>query len=179
MSWIFPALAFHSGARGPQPCRVLSEVWSGACLCVGQFRSFNTFVLRQNSCHFAGDIFKCIFLNENVSISIEIQLKFVHSIPVLVQIMARRRPGGEPSLESVMVRLLKHICQLVVHWEMWQLCENIIFTHFIQATSHYLNQWWLVYWCIYASLGLNELISDCSPYLTRWGQVTGIYIWLN
>ena len=26
-----------------------------------------------------------------------------------------------------------------------------------QATKHYLNQWWLVYWCIYASLGLNEL----------------------
>ena len=26
-----------------------------------------------------------------------------------------------------------------------------------QATSHYLNQWWLVYWRIYASLGLNEL----------------------
>ena len=24
-----------------------------------------------------------------------------------------------------------------------------------QATSHYLNQWWLVYWRIYASLGLN------------------------
>ena len=28
-----------------------------------------------------------------------------------------------------------------------------------QATSHYLNQWWLVYWRIYASLGLNELIN--------------------
>ena len=26
-----------------------------------------------------------------------------------------------------------------------------------QATSHYLNQCWLVYWRIYASLGLNEL----------------------
>ena len=26
-----------------------------------------------------------------------------------------------------------------------------------QATSHYLNQWWLVYWRIYASLVLNEL----------------------
>ena len=25
-----------------------------------------------------------------------------------------------------------------------------------QATSHYLNQWWLDYWRIYASLGLNE-----------------------
>ena len=36
-----------------------------------------------------------------------------------------------------------------------------------QATSHYLNQWWLVYWCIYASLGLNELITTvmelCDP----------------
>ena len=27
----------------------------------------------------------------------------------------------------------------------------------IQATSHCLNQWWLVYWRIYASLGLNDL----------------------
>ena len=27
----------------------------------------------------------------------------------------------------------------------------------IQAASHYLNQWWLVYWRIYTSLGLNEL----------------------
>ena len=32
------------------------------------------------------------------------------------------------------------------------------FTDVDQATSHYLNQWWLVYWCIYSSLGLNELI---------------------
>ena len=27
-----------------------------------------------------------------------------------------------------------------------------------QATSHYLNQWWLVYGCIYASLSLSEFI---------------------
>ena len=27
----------------------------------------------------------------------------------------------------------------------------------VQTTSHYLNQWWLVYRCIYASFGLNEL----------------------
>ena len=31
-----------------------------------------------------------------------------------------------------------------------------------QATSHYLNQWWLVYWRIYASLGLNELRIWCN-----------------
>ena len=28
----------------------------------------------------------------------------------------------------------------------------------VQATSHYLNQWWLVCWRIYGSLGLNVLV---------------------
>ena len=36
----------------------------------------------------------------------------------------------------------------------WSLFLRVQLT---MATSHYLNQWWLVYWCIYASLGLNEL----------------------
>ena len=49
----------------------------------------------------AGDIFKCIFLNENVRISIRISQKFVpkrpiNNIPVSVQILARRRPGDKP-----------------------------------------------------------------------------------
>ena len=43
-------------------------------------------------------IFKCIFLNEDVWISIKISLKFVpkgpiNNIPALVQIMAWRQPG--------------------------------------------------------------------------------------
>ena len=38
---------------------------------------FNTLRLRQNGRHFPDDIFKCIFLNENVLISIKISLKFV------------------------------------------------------------------------------------------------------
>ena len=51
--------------------------------------------------HFPDDIFKCIFLNENVSISIKISPKFVprgpiDNIPPLVQIMAWRRPGDKP-----------------------------------------------------------------------------------
>ena len=46
--------------------------------------------------HHFPDIFKCIFLNEDVRISIEISLKFVprgpiNNIPSLVQIMAWRR----------------------------------------------------------------------------------------
>ena len=82
----------------------------------------NTLRPRQNGRHFTDDIFKCIFLNENISILTKISLNFVpkgriNNIQALVQIMA---------------------------W-CWQ------------ATNHYLNQWWLVYWRIYALLGLNEL----------------------
>ena len=73
---------------------------------------------------FSGDVFKCIFMNENIWISIKISLKLVpkgsiNNIPALVQIMAWRRRGD----------------------------------------NHFLNLWWLVYWRIYASLGLNELIA--------------------
>ena len=51
------------------------------------------------------------------------------------------------------------------HWSLFLCVQLTIFQHWFrcwlgtdQATSHYLNQWWLIYWCIYASLGLNELI---------------------
>ena len=76
---------------------------------------------RQNGRHLADDIFTCLFLNENMWISINISLNvvakgWINYIPVLVQIVAWCQPGA----------------------------------------SHYLNQWWLVYWCIYASLGVNE-----------------------
>ena len=55
------------------------------------------------------DIFKCIFLNENVWISIKISLKFVpkgliNNIPALVQIMVWRRLGDKPLSEVMMVR---------------------------------------------------------------------------
>ena len=43
------------------------------------------------------------------------------------------------------------INQIIQHWFRYWLGAG-------QTTSHYLNQWWLVYWHIYASLGLNELI---------------------
>ena len=54
---------------------------------------FNTLRPRQKGCYFPDDIFKCIFLLENIWISIKISLKFVpmcliNNIPALVQIMA-------------------------------------------------------------------------------------------
>ena len=43
---------------------------------------FNTLRPGQNGRHFPDDISKCISLNENVSISIEISLKFVSGGPI-------------------------------------------------------------------------------------------------
>ena len=68
----------------------------------------------QNCRNFADDIFKCIFLNENVWIAIKISLKFVpkiriNNITALVQKMAWRRPGDKPLSEPMMVSLLMHI----------------------------------------------------------------------
>ena len=70
---------------------------------------------RPNRRHFADDIFKCIFENENEWISPRISPKFVpkvriNNIPALVQIMAWRRPGDKPLSEPMMVNLPTHIC---------------------------------------------------------------------
>ena len=70
---------------------------------------------RQNGRRLAHDVFKCIFLSENVWILIKISLKFVprgpiNNIPSLVQVMAWRRLGDKPLSETMMVELLTHIC---------------------------------------------------------------------
>ena len=85
------------------------------------FRTLNTLRPRQNCHHFADDIFECIFLNENVRISLKISLNFVptvqiNNIPALVLIMAWRRPGDKPLSEPMMVCLLKQICVTRPQW---------------------------------------------------------------
>ena len=85
------------------------------------YSSFNTLRPRQNGRHFADDIFKCIFLNEDIWIAIKISLKFVpkvriNNIPALVQIMAWCRPGDKPLAEPMMVSLLTHICVTRPQW---------------------------------------------------------------
>ena len=77
----------------------------------------NTLRLRQNVCHFPDDIFERIFLNENVSISLKISLKFVpkvriNYIPTFVQIMAWHWPHDKPLSEPMLVKLPMHICAL-------------------------------------------------------------------
>ena len=78
----------------------------------------NTLRPRQNGHQFPDGSFKCIFLNENVSISIKISLKFapkgpINNIPALVQIMAWCQPFDKPLSVPMMVSLLMHI------WGTW------------------------------------------------------------
>ena len=90
----------------------------------------NTFRLRQNGCRFTDDTLKCIFLSENVIISIEISLKYVskgliNNIPELVQIMAWRRPGDKP-LSQPMVKLLMHLCITLPQWVELSKCQIVL-----------------------------------------------------
>ena len=81
----------------------------------------NTLRPRQHERHFADDIFRCLFLNENVSIPIKISLKFVpkgpiNNFPTLVQVMAWRRPGDKPLSEPMLVSLSTRICVTRPQW---------------------------------------------------------------
>ena len=89
--------------------------------CVSSWLWVNTLRPRQNRRHFADDIFKCIFLNENVWIAIKISLKFVPNGPInnisaLVQIMAWRRLGDKPLSEPRMISSPTHICVTRPQW---------------------------------------------------------------
>ena len=73
----------------------------------------NTLRLKQNGCHFP-NIFKWIFLNENVWVSINMSLKFVpkgpvSNIPALVQIIAWCWLGDRPLSEPMMVSLMMRV----------------------------------------------------------------------
>ena len=100
----------------------------------------NTLRPRQNGRRLPDDIFKCIFLNEHVWISLKISLKFVpkvpiNNIPALVLIMAWRRPGDKALSQIMMVRLPMHKCvtrpQWVnvdpIPWHMYFCCGRIDF----------------------------------------------------
>ena len=109
LKWPFMAsqsMRLHCGHGSPISTRSFIMRWRGIRARV--LASVNTLWPRQNGRHFADDIFKWIFLNENGWISIEISLKCVpkgpiNNIPTLVQLMAWRRPGDKPLSEPMMV----------------------------------------------------------------------------
>ena len=136
---------------------------------------YNTLRPRQNGRHFPDDIFKCIFVNENVWTLIKISLKVVpkgpiNKIPALVQIMALRRPGDKPLSEPMMVRLLTHIWVTRPQWVKCQFVtkrpidnESVL----VQVMACLApNRWqaiiWSnvvpVHWRIFAAVGWDMLI---------------------
>ena len=74
--------------------------------------------------------------------------------------------------------------RLNFHWSLFPRVQLTIFQHWfrqwlgaVQATSHYLNQWWLDYRRIYASLGLNELIEPIyTVHPAKWYKCTDTYM---
>ena len=107
--WLGDAIWRH------RPWSTLAQVMAWCQTGNNPLPQLNSLRPRQNGRNFADDTFKCIFLNENISISIKISLKFVpngpiNNIPALVQIMAWRRPGDKPLSEPMMVNLPTHIC---------------------------------------------------------------------
>ena len=112
---------------------------------------FNTLRPRQNGRHFADDIFKCIFLNENVWIPNKISLKFVpkgpiNNIPAMVQIKAWRRPGDKPLSEPMVVSLPTHICVTRPQW---------VNPATLESWGSYQVWWFLDSWC---NLEWNHLV---------------------
>ena len=123
----------------------------------------NTLRSKQNGQHFPDDIFKCIFLNENVWILIKISFNFVpkgpiNNIPALVQVMAWCRPGAKPLSKPLMVRLSKHIYVTQPRW--------VIVFH--DEKFHQTPQFW--------ELMETATIILCFSKLTHWGQVTHICV---
>ena len=104
--WVFPSSAWWRHDMG--------RISSLLVLCVVN-------IYARNGRYNADDIFKCIFLKENVWIPTQISLKFVNkgpinNIPALVQIMAWCRPGDKPLSEPMMFRLPTHICVTRPQW---------------------------------------------------------------
>ena len=138
-------------------CLAMGNLFCNLTYEYGHFMMFNTLRPRQNRRRFTDDIFKCIFLNENVWISLNISLKYIPKVPfnnilTLVQIMAWRRPGDKPLSEPMMVNLLTHIWVTRPQWgkryfdgAIWNYTCNPVWCRNIN-TLEYIDfveiQWW-------------------------------------
>ena len=122
--------------------------------------------------HFAADIYKRIFLNENIWIPIKISLTFIpngpfNNIPVLVKIMAWRRTGDKPLSDSMMVSLPTHICltrpqwvNSYIYWSQTHLC-------------YYIHGWYLE-----SSSETADLKSQSDVYRTQQ-SLFGLFSFLH
>ena len=98
--------------------------------------TLNTLRMEENGRHFADVIFKCIFLNENIWISLRISLKFVpkgpfNNIPALVQIMACRLVGAKPLSEPMVQNGLALTRRQAIIWTN----DGLVYWHIRHSAS--------------------------------------------
>ena len=128
----------------------------------------NTWRPRQNCRHFADDIFKCIIVNKNASISIKVSLKFVLRVQLTIHI------GAKPFSEPITVSSLRNICVTRPQWvkhtmdliyftngfNSWRKCVNMLppfkSWHGLVVVNHRIK--WFV--MIYAYTQLNNLYGE-------------------
>ena len=120
----------------------------------------NILRLRQNWHNFAEHIYECIFLDENVWISITISLKFVpkvriNNILALVQIMAWRRPGDKPLSKTMMVALPTHIYITRPQW------VNLVLIFIIKCSNNSVCE------VLTMQLQQQESINNYVNYVTQ------------
>ena len=130
--------------------------WFRYCLCVIRQQAISW--SNDDSVHFSDNIFKCIFLNEKLWISVIVSQKFVpkgliSNMPALVQMMAWRRPVNKPLSEPMMVNILIYICVTRPKWVKSWFYRVAVALHTVETSkqpccptppSHYLNQCWQI-----------------------------------
>ena len=127
----------------------------------------NTLRPRQNGRHVSYDIFKWIFLNENVWISLKIWPKFVpkvwiNNIPALVQIMAWRRPGDKPLSEPMKgIYVLKLYIYILNLWSQKNIMNPTKTDHEMLKLKQDCE--YRVLWKQY-----NEMKTDSDRWHSRW-----------
>ena len=145
----------------------ISCLYPGLWFTTTHLSRINSLRPRPNRRHFADDIFKCIFENENEWISHSISLKFlprvrINNFPALVQIMAWHRPGDKPLSEPMMVSLLTHICVTRPQWVKLTLLQ--------QTCTDFFK---LLLWKFYmgTTTGWNHPAQTSWSFVTHWPTI--------
>ena len=146
-------------------------------------RVVNTLRQRQIGCLSADDIFNYIFFDENAWTPRTISLRCVpkgsnNNIPAL----PRNRQNGylfADDIFNIFSSMNMFEFRERFHWSLFLRVQLTIFQHWFrlwlgadQAASHYLIQWWLIYWRIYASLVLKKLSCHSTNCFITTKEVT-------
>ena len=131
-------------------------------------------------CFFNLDYMQIITYENNSNIASMIEIEMVFFKNILRISLTHWGPGemnniSQMTFSNIFSSMKMFELRLKFHWSLFPRVQLPIFQHWFgkwlgadQAPSHYLNQWWLGYRCIYASLGLNELrIMICHAAL-QW-----------